>query len=228
MLRCIQKWSQQVRDQDQPSTGSPVRPELKAAPEARAGSPHSAFHVAPFTSVMSKVTQLCRGTASSAQHRQLNFDKVPDTRRENVSLIKRIAANFTLMSSLNSQTQFFVLHSSISHNPKSQASSGNSKWQNAWLVLLPSIFFTLFSLCNSEGSIFFSELPFKLWSAFWWKEYYAPVNVFDHVSMELLFTSNKFFTINLYPANIYRAHPKASEWLKKQMMRKDLKLLVTL
>lgn len=96
-------------------------------------SPQSAFHVAPFTSLVPKVRQLCHGTASSAQHRQLNFDKVPDTRRENVNLIKRIAANLTLMSSLNSQTQFFVLHSSISYNPKSQASSGNSKWQNAWL-----------------------------------------------------------------------------------------------
>lgn len=73
----------------------------------------------------------CHSQQCSAQ--QLNFDKVPDTRRENVSLIKRIAANLTLMSSLNSQTQFFVLHSSISYNPKSQASSGNSKWQNAWL-----------------------------------------------------------------------------------------------
>lgn len=62
------------QDQDQPSTGSPASPELKAAPEPRAGSPPRVFHVAPFASVMSKVTQLCRGTASSAQHRQLNFD----------------------------------------------------------------------------------------------------------------------------------------------------------
>jgi len=91
--------------------------------------PKIAFHIALFTVVLSKVTQLCHSRAR-AEHRQLNFDKVPDTGREKVSLIKRIATNLTLMPSLNSLIQFFVFHASISFNPESHIISGSSKWQN--------------------------------------------------------------------------------------------------
>lgn len=70
-------------------------------------TPKTTFHLALFTAVLPKVTQLCQSRAT-AEHRWLNFDKFPDTKRENVSLIERIATNLTLVPSLNSLITFFV------------------------------------------------------------------------------------------------------------------------